>query len=77
MHEMLCSHFGSEFDNRMLQVKKQLGIAESFFPLLYSKFLRDGFYGHIQTRTPPTAGHGTPGKVTGRNTTIRQQLLNP
>jgi hypothetical protein len=52
MHEMLCSRFESEFDNRMLQVKKQLGDAESFFPLLYSKFISDEFYGHLQTRTP-------------------------
>jgi hypothetical protein len=41
VHEMLCRSRANEFDNRMLQVKKQLGSAESFFPLLYSKFIRD------------------------------------
>ena len=36
VHEMLCRPRANEFDNRMLQVKKQLGRVESFFPLLYS-----------------------------------------
>jgi len=40
VHEMLCRSLAIEFDNRMLQVKKQLrvgmaGLVRSF-PLLYS-----------------------------------------
>ena len=31
VHEMLCSGFRGEFDNRMLQVKKQLGNRRVFF----------------------------------------------
>ena len=43
MHEMLCRADAARFDNRMLQVKKQLRekaatIVRSF-PLLYSKLI--------------------------------------
>jgi hypothetical protein len=44
VHEMLCSMFHGQFDNRMLQEKNQLcekacGLVRSF-PLLYSNFIR-------------------------------------
>jgi hypothetical protein len=59
MHEMLCSTSTSQFDNRMLQVKKQLrvracGLVRSF-PLLYSKFIREENYGQTNADSP-TAG---------------------
>ena len=59
MHEMLCRSYAIEFDNRMLQVKKQLrvgacGLVRSF-PLLYSKFIRDENYGQTNAGSP-TAG---------------------
>ena len=67
MHEMLCSLFLDEFDNRMLQMKKQLrGNAGEFctaFPLLYSKFIRDENFGHNPNADAPTAGYGMPGNV--------------
>jgi hypothetical protein len=49
VHEMLCRSRANEFDNRMLQVKKQLrvvacGLVRSF-PLLYSKLIREENYG--------------------------------
>jgi hypothetical protein len=65
MHEMLCSGSESWFDNRMLHVKKQLRYAESFFPLLYSKFLRDEFR-VLHDADAPTAGFRTPGKVASK-----------
>ena len=67
MHEMLCSWFQDEFDNRMLQMKKQLrGNAGEFctaFPLLYSKFISDEIYGHIE-RGRPNRQLRMPGTVT-------------
>jgi hypothetical protein len=80
VHEMLCRSFASRFDNRMLQKKKQLRwIASGFdtrFPLIYSKFIRDDFFGHPQ-RGRPTAGDRTPGKVNGSNATIESNFSNP
>ena len=60
VHEMLCRAIANEFDNRMLQVKKQLrvdacGLVRSF-PLLYSKFIREEIYGQTNADSP-TAGH--------------------
>ena len=59
MHEMLCRSWAIEFDNRMLQVKKQLravacGLVRSF-PLLYSKLIGDENYGQTNAGSP-TAG---------------------
>jgi hypothetical protein len=70
---------GNEFDNRMLQVKKQLrvdaGGFERSFPLLYSKLIREENDGQTNADSP-TAGDQRRGKVTGRNN-HRRQLLNP
>ena len=60
MHEMLCWVRGNEFDNRMLQVKKQLrvgacGLVRSF-PLLYSKLIRDENYGQTNADSPTAGG---------------------
>ena len=79
MHEMLCRSRANEFDNRMLQVKKQLrvgacGLVRSF-PLLYSEFIRDEKHGQTNADSP-TAGGQRRGKVTGRNN-HRRQLLKP
>ena len=79
VHEMLCRPRVSEFDNRMLQVKKQLrvvacGLVRSF-PLLYSKFIREENYGQTNAGSP-TAGDQRRDKVTG-NDHHRRQLLNP
>ena len=80
VHEMLCRWFFHRFDNRMLQKKKQLcGKAYAFkstFPLIYSKFISDDFFGHPQ-RGRPTAGDGTPGTVTRSNATIEGNFSNP
>jgi hypothetical protein len=61
MHEILCRWFGGRFDNRMLQMKKQLrGNAVGFctaFPLLYSKFIREEISGqsrHGRAQPPAT-----------------------
>jgi hypothetical protein len=67
VHEMLCRSLAIEFDNRMLQVKKQLrvvacGLVRSF-PLLYSEFIRDENYGQTNAGSP-TAGGQRRGKVT-------------
>ncbi|MCU1249964.1 MAG: hypothetical protein JWQ49_2993 [Edaphobacter sp.] len=79
MHEMLCRPLAIEFDNRMLQVKKQLRVEACrfvpSFPLLYSKFIREKNYGQTNADSP-TAGGQRRGKVTGRNN-HRRQLLNP
>ena len=80
VHEMLCRSLAIEFDNRMLQVKKQLrvgacGLVRSF-PLLYSMFIREENYGQTNADSP-TAGRGTPGKEPAGTTNHRQQLLNP
>jgi hypothetical protein len=69
-----------EFDNRMLQEKNQLrekacGLVRGF-PLLYSKFIREEFYGQTRAEAPP-AGYETPGEVTGSNVIVDKQLLNP
>jgi hypothetical protein len=79
MHEMLCRSYAIEFDNRMLQVKKQLragacGLVRSF-PLLYSMFIRDENYGQTNADSPTARGQRR-GKVNGR-TNHRRQLLNP
>jgi hypothetical protein len=79
MHEMLGRRRANQFDNRMLQVKKQLrvearGLVRSF-PLLYSKFIREENYGQTKADSP-TAGGQRRGKVTGSNN-HRRQLLNP
>jgi hypothetical protein len=65
MHEMLCRPLAIEFDNRMLQVKKQLrveagGLVPSF-PLLYSKFIR-GKKLRADQRGLPNRRRPTPGQ---------------
>jgi hypothetical protein len=79
VHEMLCRSRAIEFDNRMLQVKKQLRVGacgfDRSFPLLYSEFIRDENYGQTNADSP-TAGDQRRGKVTGSNN-HRRQLLNP
>jgi hypothetical protein len=67
MHEMLCRSRANQFDNRMLQVKKQLrveacGLVRSF-PLLYSELIREENYGQTNADSP-TAGHQSRGNVT-------------
>ena len=60
VHEMLCRWRANEFDNRMLQVKKQLrgearGLVRSF-PLLYSMFIRDENYGQTNADSLTAGG---------------------
>ena len=59
VHEMLCRSRAIEFDNRMLQVKKQLRVGAGglvrTFPLLYSKFIREEIYGQTNADSPPPA----------------------
>ena len=59
VHEMLCRRNANEFDNRMLQVKKQLQRNacrfDEGFPLLYSKFIREEIYGQTNADSPPPA----------------------
>ena len=60
VHEMLCSVFIDQFDNRMLQEKKQLrgnacGLVHSF-PLLYSKNIKEEICGQTNAGSP-TAGY--------------------
>ena len=56
VHEMLCRSHANEFDNRMLQVKKQLRVGASglvrSFPLLYSKFIRAENHGQTNADSP-------------------------
>ena len=59
VHEMLCRPDAIEFDNRMLQVKKQLrvgacGLVRSF-PLLYSMLISEEIYGQTNADSPPPA----------------------
>jgi hypothetical protein len=68
------------FDNRMLQVKKQLrvgacGLVRSF-PLLYSVIIREKLCGQTNADSP-TAGHRRPEQRNQEATTHRKQLLNP
>ena len=67
VHEMLCRSRANQFDNRMLQVKKQLrvgvgGLVRSF-PLLYSKIIREKNYGQTNADSP-TSGHQSRGNAT-------------
>ena len=71
---------GDEFDNRMLQVKKQLrvgagGLVQSF-PLLYSKFIREEIYGQTNADSP-TAGGQRRGKSKQEVTTIAGNFSTP
>jgi hypothetical protein len=80
VHEMLCRSLAIEFDNRMLQVKKQLrvgacGLVRSF-PLLYSVIIREKLCGQTNADSP-TAGHRRPEQRNQEATTHRKQLLNP
>jgi hypothetical protein len=82
MHDMLCRRRANQFDNRMLQVKKQLqrnacGFDEGF-PLLYSKFIREEIYGQTNADSL-TASLGTPGNqqeattITGNFSTLSRR----
>ena len=66
VHEMLCRSVAIEFDNRMLQVKKQLReIADGFstaFPLLYSKFIREEISGQTERGRPNPLAMECPAK---------------
>jgi hypothetical protein len=63
MHEMLCWVRGNEFDNRMLQVKKQLRVGACSLvrssPLVYSVFIREKMRADqcgLPNRRRPTPG---------------------
>ena len=60
MHEMLGRWRANQFDNRMLQVKKQLRVGASglvrSFPLLYSEFIKDEKYGQTNADSPTAGG---------------------
>jgi hypothetical protein len=78
---MLCRPFANEFDNRMLQMKKQLrGNRVGFctaFPLLYSKFIREEISGHTERGRPNRRQRNARQSFQQETLTIRQQLLNP
>jgi hypothetical protein len=80
MHEMLCWVRGNEFDNRMLQVKKQLrvgacGLVRSF-PLLYSVFIRDKKL-RADRRGLPNRRRPAPGQSNQEVTTIDSHFSTP
>ena len=70
----------TKFDNRMLQVKKQLQRNACWFdegfPLLYSEFIRDENYGQTDADSP-TAGGQRRGKSKQGTNNHRRQLLKP
>jgi len=80
VHEMLCRSLANEFDNRMLQVKKQLRVVagglELSFPLLYSKFIRDEISGR-PTRTPQPPAAERPAKYQQERPTIDSNFSTP
>ena len=71
----------SGFDNRMLQQENQLRVVKDElrwdFPLLYSEFRRQKFFGAAAVADAPAAAYGLRGKVTAQYLNFDSNFSTP